>query len=108
MLFFAGRTGHAEVVRVVFYPDQVSFANLLKVFWENHDPTQGTVSTTDALVTTVFTLSSVKDKQNVSRWINIKTKCSYSLLLMVIIVHFVLKVTPYLKQKHCLYIAHLR
>ncbi|NED95252.1 peptide-methionine (S)-S-oxide reductase MsrA [Phytoactinopolyspora alkaliphila] len=35
------RTGHAEVVRVVFDPEQVSFADLLKVFWEAHDPTQG-------------------------------------------------------------------
>ncbi|XP_028996584.1 mitochondrial peptide methionine sulfoxide reductase isoform X3 [Betta splendens] len=37
----SGQTGHAEVVRVVFYPEQVSFSSLLKVFWENHDPTQG-------------------------------------------------------------------
>nr|XP_020473866.1 mitochondrial peptide methionine sulfoxide reductase isoform X1 [Monopterus albus] len=36
-----GRTGHAEVVRVVFHPDQICFASLLKVFWESHDPTQG-------------------------------------------------------------------
>jgi peptide-methionine (S)-S-oxide reductase len=36
-----GRTGHAEVVRVVYDPSRVSFSTLLKVFWENHDPTQG-------------------------------------------------------------------
>lgn len=42
MLYVAGMTGHTEVVRVVFCPDKISFANLLKVFWENHDPTQGT------------------------------------------------------------------
>lgn len=36
-----GRTGHAEVVRVIFDPEKVTYADLLKVFWENHDPTQG-------------------------------------------------------------------
>lgn len=36
----SGRTGHAEVVRVVWDPTQVSFDALLGAFWENHDPTQ--------------------------------------------------------------------
>jgi len=37
----SGRTGHAEVVLVVWDPEQVTFDQLLKVFWESHDPTQG-------------------------------------------------------------------
>ncbi len=35
-----GRTGHTEAVLIVYYPDRVSVDELLKVFWENHDPTQ--------------------------------------------------------------------
>ncbi|WFM73207.1 peptide-methionine (S)-S-oxide reductase MsrA [Halomonas sp. CKK8] len=37
----SGRTGHAEVVRVVFDPRRVDLETLLRVFWEAHDPTQG-------------------------------------------------------------------
>ena len=37
----SGRTGHAEVVRVVFDPSSVAFDELLRHFWEEHDPTQG-------------------------------------------------------------------
>lgn len=37
----SGRTGHTEVVMVVYRPDEVSFDDLLRVFWETHDPTQG-------------------------------------------------------------------
>jgi peptide-methionine (S)-S-oxide reductase len=37
----SGRTGHAEVVRVVFDPAKVAYQELLRAFWEDHDPTQG-------------------------------------------------------------------
>ncbi|MBW8485074.1 peptide-methionine (S)-S-oxide reductase MsrA [Actinomadura parmotrematis] len=37
----SGLTGHTETVRVVYDPAKVSYADLLKVFWESHDPTQG-------------------------------------------------------------------
>ncbi len=37
----SGRTGHTEVVQVVFDPEQCSYEDLLRVFWEGHNPTQG-------------------------------------------------------------------
>jgi len=37
----SGKTGHTEIVRVIFDPEQISFQEVLKVFWESHDPTQG-------------------------------------------------------------------
>ena len=37
----SGQTGHNEVVRVVFDPNVIHYSNLLKIFWEGHNPTQG-------------------------------------------------------------------
>ena len=37
----SGLTGHAEVVRIVFDPREIAYAELLRIFWESHDPTQG-------------------------------------------------------------------
>ena len=37
----SGETGHTEVVEVVFDPDVIDLNGILKIFWENHDPTQG-------------------------------------------------------------------
>ena len=44
----SGRTGHTEVVRVVFDPKKVSYDELLRVLWESHDPTQGMRQGNDA------------------------------------------------------------
>ena len=44
----SGRTGHTEVVRVAFDPKKVTYEELLRVFWESHDPTQGMRQGNDA------------------------------------------------------------
>jgi peptide-methionine (S)-S-oxide reductase len=44
----SGQTGHAEVVLVVYDPETVAFEQLLKLFWESHDPTQGMRQGNDA------------------------------------------------------------
>lgn len=44
----SGQTGHNEVVLVVYDPAQISYAELLRVFWESHDPTQGMRQGNDA------------------------------------------------------------
>jgi peptide-methionine (S)-S-oxide reductase len=44
----SGQTGHTEVVRVVFDPSKVRYEDLLRVFWEGHDPTQGMRQGNDA------------------------------------------------------------
>ena len=62
----SGATGHTEVVLVVFDPQQVSYLDLLKIFWENHDPTQGDRQGNDRgsqYRSAIFTTSDAQDDE---------------------------------------------
>jgi peptide-methionine (S)-S-oxide reductase len=62
----SGRTGHTEVVLVVFDPAKVGYEQLLRVFWENHDPTQGMRQGNDVgsqYRSVVYTYSEAQQKQ---------------------------------------------
>ena len=59
----SGRTGHAEVVLVVCDPAQVTYEELLTVFWENHDPTQGNRQGNDVGTQYRSVVMTVSDKQ---------------------------------------------
>lgn len=61
----SGRTGHTEIVQVVFDPDQVSLSTIMKIFWENHDPTQGFRQGNDTGTqyrSAVYTTNAVQDE----------------------------------------------
>ncbi|MEX3010981.1 peptide-methionine (S)-S-oxide reductase MsrA [Hoeflea sp. TYP-13] len=58
-----GMTGHAETVLVVYDPDTVSYEDLLKIFWEGHDPTQGMRQGNDVGTTYRSAIYAADDKQ---------------------------------------------
>src|SRR4051812_13444608 len=58
-----GLTGHAEIVKVVYDPNAVSYADLLKIFWEAHDPTQGMRQGNDVGTTYRSAIYTTSDEQ---------------------------------------------
>src|ERR687888_1967530 len=62
----SGRTGHNEVVLVVYDPNKISYERLLKAFWENHNPTQGMRQGNDVGTqyrSAIYTYSEAQQKQ---------------------------------------------
>jgi peptide-methionine (S)-S-oxide reductase len=68
----SGRTGHTEIVRVVYDPTRISYDDLLRTFWEGHDPTQGMRQGNDVGTqyrSAIFTYDQdQKDAAEKSRW----------------------------------------
>jgi len=70
----SGLTGHAEVVLVVFDPEQIDYEELLSIFWESHDPTQGMRQGNDvgtqyrSVIYTTSTLQSALAKASMARY----------------------------------------
>jgi peptide-methionine (S)-S-oxide reductase len=71
-------TGHNEVVRVIFDPSALSYDQLLQVFWENHDPTQGMRQGNDIGSTYRSGIYTYDDAQNAAA---VASKAAYGVLL---------------------------
>jgi peptide-methionine (S)-S-oxide reductase len=88
-----GDTGHAEVVLVVFNPDQVSYDELLNTFWENHDPTQGNRQGNDVgsqYRSVIMTTSDAQDataKASLAAFQEMLTQAGYGPITTEIVAH---------------------